>query len=75
MGIHYTEIESHRVGFEDGYEMHSMDFEEFLWAKGYKEEFIEELSQHMLEVRPLPSLQLEVLFSLFRDDVTAWRNA
>ena len=70
MGIHYAEIESNSVGFKDDYEMHSMDFEEFLWAKGYKEEFIEELYQHMLEVRPLPSLQLEVLFSLFRDYVT-----
>lgn len=70
MGIHYAEIESNSVGFKDDYEMHSMDFEEFLWAKGYKEKFIEELYQHMLEVRPLPSLQLEVLFSLFRDYVT-----
>ncbi|MGN1235891.1 MAG: ATP-binding protein [Bacteroidaceae bacterium] len=70
MGINYREIESNSVGYKEDYEMHSMDFEEFLWAKGYSEDFIEELLQHMVEVRPLANLQLEVLMSLFRDYVT-----
>ena len=35
MGISYREIESNSVGYKEDYEMHSMDFEEFLWAKGY----------------------------------------
>lgn len=70
MGINYREIESNSVGYKEDYEMHSMDFEEFLWAKGYSEEFIEELLQHMLEVKPLANLQLEVLMGLFRDYVT-----
>ena len=35
MGINYKEIESNSVGYKEDYEMHSMDFEEFLWAKGY----------------------------------------
>lgn len=34
MGINYREIESNSVGYKEDYEMHSMDFEEFLWAKG-----------------------------------------
>ena len=50
--------------------MHSMDFEEFLWAKGYTDEFIEDLYQHMSEIKPLAKLQMEVLFELFRDYVT-----
>ena len=33
MGINYREIESNSVGYKEDYEMHSMDFEEFLWAK------------------------------------------
>ena len=70
MGINYREIESNSVGYKEDYEMHSMDFEEFLWAKGYSEDFIEELLQHMLEVKPLANLQLEVLMGLFRDYVT-----
>ena len=35
MGINYSEIESNSVGNKQDYEMYSMDFEEFLWAKGY----------------------------------------
>ena len=70
MGINYKEIESNSVGYKEDYEMHSMDFEEFLWAKGYTDELIEELYQHMVEVKPLSDLQINVLFSLFRDYVT-----
>lgn len=67
MGINYQEIESNSVGFKEDYEMHSMDFEEFLWAKGYDEQFIDNLYQSMIEVKPLSALQMEVLFTLFRD--------
>ena len=70
MGINYREIESNSVGYKEDYEMHSMDFEEFLWAKGYSDEFIEELYQHMLAIKPLANLQMDVLFDLFRDYVT-----
>lgn len=69
MGINYKEIESNSVGYKEDYEMHSMDFEEFLWAKGYKEDFISELYGHMLDITPLSPLQTEVLFDLFRDYV------
>ena len=70
MGISYREIESNSVGYKEDYEMHSMDFEEFLWAKGYSDDFVEELYQHMAETKPFTSLQLGVLFELFRDYVT-----
>ena len=33
MGNNYNEIESNSVGYKEDYEMHSLDFEEFLWAK------------------------------------------
>ena len=70
MGINYQEIESNSVGYKEDYEMHSMDFEEFLWAKGYSEDFVEELYQNMLQVKPFTNLQLETLFGLFRDYVS-----
>ena len=47
MGIYYEEIESNAVGFKEDYQMHSLDFEEFLWAKGYSEEQVEDLYRHM----------------------------
>lgn len=69
MGISYNEIESNSVGYKEDYEMHSMDFEEFLWAKGYNDEFTADLFSHMLDVRPLSELQMDTLMSLFRDYV------
>lgn len=70
MGINYKEIESNSVGYKEDYEMHSMDFEEFLWAKGYSDEFVEDLYEHMLNIKPFTELQIDVLFDLFRDYVT-----
>ncbi len=67
MGINYNEIESNSVGSKEDYEMHSMDFEEFLWAKGYKPEQIEEMYQCMLAVTPLSNVTLDVMFENFRE--------
>ncbi len=70
MGINYNKIESNSVGYKEDYEMHSMDFEEFLWAKGYSEEFVEDIYSHMLNVKSFSNLQLETLFDIFRDYMT-----
>lgn len=67
MGINYNEIESNSVGSKEDYEMHSMDFEEFLWAKGYKPEQIEDMYQCMLSVTPLSNVTLDVMFENFRE--------
>lgn len=69
MGINYKEIESNSVGYKEDYEMHSMDFEEFLWAKGYSEEFIDGLYAQMIELKPLSALRMDTLMELFRDYV------
>ena len=70
MGINYKDIESNSVGYKTDYEMHSMDFEEFLWAKGYNDEFVDELFSHMVNVKPLSELQMERLTSLFLEYTT-----
>ena len=67
MGIIYNEIESNSVGNKEDYEMYSMDFEEFLWAKGYKEEQIESLYQHMKNLTPLSETELSVMFENFKE--------
>ncbi len=67
MGINYKEIESNSVGYKEDYEMHSMDFEEFLWAKGYTQEFVEDMYRHMAGLTPFSQLELDTLFGLFRD--------
>lgn len=67
MGINYAEIESVSVGYKEDFEMRSMDFEEFLWAKGYDDTLTTELLQHMLSLSPVPQLTHEVVMNAFRD--------
>lgn len=67
MGINYKKIESNSVGNKQDYIMHSMDFEEFLWAKGYKENQIDDLYNYMKECKPLTETQYDVMMNNFRD--------
>lgn len=67
MGINYNEIESNSVGNKEDYEMYSLDFEEFLWAKGYKEEQIEKLYENMKNCVPLSQTELSVMFNNFKE--------
>ena len=67
LGINYRKIESNSVGYKLDYEMHSMDFEEFLWAKGYDNEFIGDILEHMLTLTAFNELELNILNSLFLD--------
>lgn len=67
LGINYRKIESNSVGYKTDYEMRSMDFEEFLWAKGYNDEFVSGILNHMKTLTPFSDLELNVLNSLFLD--------
>lgn len=67
MGINYNEIESNSVGNKQDYEMYSMDFEEFLWAKGYKQNQIDNLYNHMKTCTPLSELEFKVMLNNFHE--------
>ena len=67
MGINYKEIESNSVGNKEDYIMKSLDFEEFLWAKGYSNEQIDDLYKHMLDLKPLTDMQYNVMMSNFKE--------
>lgn len=67
MGINYAEIESNSVGYKEDCEMYSMDFEEYLWARGYAEDIADELFSYMISVKPIPEHELNVMFNLFRE--------
>lgn len=67
MGINYKEIESNSVGYKEDYEMHSLDFEEYLWAKGYSNDHIEAFYQKMLQTMPLSEIEYQVLLENFRE--------
>ena len=67
LGVNYKKIESNSVGYKKDYEMFSMDFEEFLWAKGYGNETVENLLSHMKAFIPFSELEMDVFHSLFLD--------
>ena len=67
LGINYKKIHSNSVGHKTDYEMYSMDFEEFLWAKGYNQAQIDSILSHMIELKPFNDNELAVFKSLFLD--------
>lgn len=67
MGINYQEIESVSVGYKTDYQMNSLDFEEFLWAKGYGDEQIQDLYSCMKNLTPLSKIQMEVMNENFHE--------
>lgn len=67
MGISYRKIESNSVGYKEDYEMYSMDFEEFLWAKAYKQEQIDAMYEKMLNITPLSNTEFDVMLENFRE--------
>jgi hypothetical protein len=67
MGLNYQEIESNSVGYKEDYTMYSLDFEEFLWAKGYTSKEINGWFEKMLTVTPLSTIEMNVLTEQFRD--------
>ena len=69
LGVNYKKIESNSVGYKTDYEMRSMDFEEFLWAKGYGENIIEDMLSHLKTFTPFNELELSLFHGIFLDYV------
>ena len=67
LGIQYNHINSISVGYKTDYKMYSMDFEEFLWAKGYKDDVIEDMLNNMLNLKPFNNLESSLFSGLFLD--------
>ena len=67
LGINYQSIESNSVGYKTDYEMFSLDFEEFLWAKGYDESTIQEMLEHMIQLKSFNEIEMSIYSSLFLD--------
>ncbi len=67
LGLNYRRIEHNSVGNKTDYVMRSMDFEEFLWAKGYGDEVIEGMLAHMRDLSPFSQLEMDVFHAHFMD--------
>ena len=67
MGLNYREIESNAVGYKYDIEMFSLDFEEFLWAKGYSESQLNIIYERMLRIEPFSTTEFNSLSDIFKD--------
>ncbi len=65
LGINYRKNHSNSVGYKTDYEMFSMDFEEFLWAKDTQRSNIEDILKHMQTGTPFSETELSVYKKLF----------
>ena len=67
LGINYQRIESNSVGYKTDYLMSSLDFEEFLWARGYGPDAVQEMLVHMETLRPFNEVEMKIYSGLFLD--------
>lgn len=66
-GEYYKKVTSNSAGYKTEYTMHSLDFEEFLWANGYQEWQIKDIFENMINQKPFSKNEFNVLSSLFND--------
>lgn len=67
LGLQYQQINSVSVGYKTDYTMRSLDFEEFLWAKGYPESIAVMLLESMISKTPFTESELHPFDSLFHE--------
>lgn len=69
MGLNYSDITSNSVGYKSDVMMCSLDFEEFLWARGFGDDVVESMLAHMNSLQPFSDLEMQRFDSLFLDYV------
>lgn len=67
LGVHYRRIESVSVGYQETEILRSMDFEEFLWAKGYSDTQIADFLNPVSEGCAFSEAVMSTMDSLFMD--------
>jgi len=70
LGVNYKEISSIAVGYKIDKTMYSLDFEEFLWARGYGDDLIGELLGCMRSRLPIKESTRYTVRGLFLDYCT-----
>jgi len=67
LGINYKEVPSFPVGYVEHIEMHSLDFEEFLWASGVSVDSICDIKEYFDKKKTMPNAMHERMMELFRE--------
>lgn len=66
LGMAYNRVASFPVGYVDYLDMHSLDFEEFLWAMGVGEDIIDHVREHLLSLTPVEEIVHNKFMQYFR---------
>ena len=67
LGLHYKDVPSYPVGYVEHLDMHSLDFEEFLWANGVKTESIADIKEYFTKKVKVPTAMHEKMMQLFKE--------
>lgn len=67
LGINYKEVSSIPVGYETQIEMHSLDFEEFLWAVGFNEQAISFVREYYERREKIPESMNDQMMKYLRE--------
>ncbi len=66
LGVNYKDVPSYPVGYETSMTMYSLDFEEFLWAVGIKNDTISDIRMCISEKTPIDDFILETIQEHFK---------
>jgi predicted AAA+ superfamily ATPase len=67
LGINYKEVPSYPVGYVEHLKMHSLDFEEFLWANGVTPGSIADIKEYFDKRKTVPTAMHERMMELFKE--------
>lgn len=65
LSVHYNDVRSYPVGFEEIHYMYPMDFEEYLWANGVQPDTITYLKQCVDTLTPVTEAVHNIMLKLF----------
>jgi len=67
LGINYKDVPSYPVGYVEYLDMHSLDFEEFLWANNVSPASIADIKEYYDKKKPVPKAMHERMMELFKE--------
>ncbi len=67
LGLHYADVSSYPVGFEQNVNMYPLDFEEFLWAKGVSGKALETIKDTLRAYLPVDDFMHDQLLKYYRE--------
>lgn len=67
LGINYKDVPSYPVGYVEHLELHSLDFEEFLWANGITPQSIADIKSYFDHREKVPTAMHDKMMELFKE--------